>query len=275
MASTVTLEGVKKAVFFPFTGEKWGIKLLIGSALMLAASYVPLLGIAGVIAVQGYYARIMKRVILEDEDPGLPEWKDWGGLFLDGVKLLGASLIYCLPAILLIVGGYVLFFVLDIATVISSTTMNPYSQTLPPEFLVNMLGMFGGIGIVMIGFLLMLVASVILPPALGNMIAKGSFSAAFHFREWWQAFKINLGGYLLVLALLMGTYTLLMVVFYIFYFTIILCILLPIAMSVMIFLLGAVYYSLTAVAYRDATRKLNTGVPAPLISSDGNPLANS
>lgn len=255
MKSTVTLEGVKKAVLFPFTGEKWGTKLLIGSAITLAI-YLPGAGIAAAIALAGYFGQIMKRVIVADEDPELPEWKDWGMLFLDGIKIAGASLIYLLPGVLFMIGGYVLFMVLDLAFAFSSTSMNSYSSAFPATFVGNMVGMFGGFGLVWFGLLLMLVGSIFLPPALGNLIAKDKFEAAFRIREWWPVLKANLSGYLLAIALVMGIYMLIIMVASSLYITVILCVLIPFALCVELFLLGAMTFSLFAVSYRDGERQM-------------------
>jgi hypothetical protein len=110
MASTVSFEEVKKAVFFPFRGEKWGIKVLIGSALTFGSFIIPIIP---ALPVFGYFGQIMKGVIVREEDPEMPAWNDWGSLFLDGIKLLGAVIIYMLPALVLIIGGYGLFMLLD------------------------------------------------------------------------------------------------------------------------------------------------------------------
>jgi hypothetical protein len=256
MASTVTLEGVKKAVFFPFKGEKWGLKLLIGSALILAVTYVPVLGLVALVPVYGYNAQIMKRVIVDDEDPSLPEWRDWGALFLDGIKLLGISLIYGLPALLLIGGGYAMFFIFDFATVFSAAAADSYSQYISQALLLNTLGMLAGIGIAMIGVMLALIVAFFVPTALGNSIARRKFRAAFNFKEWWHIFVTNLGGYLLVLALTIGLYSLLLLAVNLLYFTIVLCIFVPILTCIAAYLFSVIYYSLLAVAYRDAVRKI-------------------
>lgn len=255
MKSTVTLEGVKKVVFFPFTGEKWGTKLLIGSAITLAI-YIPVAGIAAAIALAGYFGQIMKHVIVADEDPELPEWKDWGMLFLDGIKIAGASLIYLLPGVLFMIGGYVLFLVLDLAFVFSSASPNSYSSAFPATFVGNMVGMFGGFGLIWFGLLLMLIGSSFLPPALGNLIAKDKFEAAFRIREWWPVLKANFGGYLLAIALVMGIYLLIIMVASSLYITVILCVLIPFALCVGLFLLGAMTFSLFAVSYRDGERQM-------------------
>jgi len=255
MKSTATLEGVKKAIFFPFTGEKWGTKLLIGSAITLVI-YLPVAGIAAAITLAGYFGQIMKRTIVAEEDPQLPEWKDWGMLFLEGIRIAGASLLYLLPGILFMIGGYVLVMVLDLAIAISGTSMNTYSSVFPVTFVGNMAGMFGGFGLVWFGLLLLLVGSIFLPPALGNLIAKDKFEAAFRIKEWWPVFQANLGGYLLAISLAMGLYMLMIVASSSLYITVILCVLLPFAFCIELFLLGAVTFSLFAVSYRDGERKI-------------------
>ena len=255
MTSTVTMEGVKKAVFFPFKGEKWGTKLLIGSVITLAF-YIPVVGIAAAIVLAGYFGQIMKRVIVAEEDPELPDWKEWETLFLDGIKIAGASLIYMLPGLLCMVAGYILFLVLDIAFVATTSSMNSYSSSFPAAFVGNMVGMFVGLGLVGVGALLMLVMSIFLPPALGNLIDKDNFGAAFRIKEWWPVLRANIGGYLLAIALLIGTNSLMIMVTYCLYFTVILCILIPFSMCICIYILGSMAFSLYAVSYRDGTKKL-------------------
>jgi hypothetical protein len=254
MASTVTLEGVKKAIFFPFRGEKWGVKVLIGSALYFANFIIP---IVPAIPLFGYFGRIMKRIIVQDEDPELPEWNDWGALFLDGIKLFGALLIYLLPALILTIGGYVLFMVLDFSLVFSSTTYTQYSSNpFPMSIIGSAIGMFGGLAVAMLGMVLIYVTLVFVPPALGNMIAKDDFGAAFHFKEWWPVFKANLSGYVVALAIALGLFTLMYILALFLYATVILCFLLPFAFCFIFFVFGTVSFSLYAIAYRDGTRKL-------------------
>jgi hypothetical protein len=254
MASTVSLEGIKKAVFFPFRGEKWGIKVLIGSALYFANFIIP---IVPAIPLFGYFGRIMKRIILQDEDPEMPEWKDWGGLFLEGLKLGGALLIYLLPGLILAIGGYILFLVLDLSLVTASTAMaHSSSNPFPGSMLISIIGMFGGLAVAMIGMVLMYVTLIFVPPALGNLIAKDEFGAAFRFKEWWPVFKANLSGYLIALALALGLFSLMYILAVALYASVILCFLLPFAFCFIIFVFGSVSFSLYAIAYRDGVRTL-------------------
>ena len=254
MTSTVSLEGIKKAVFFPFRGKKWGIKVLIGSALMFGNAIIP---IVLAIPLFGYFSRIMQRIIVQDEDPELPEWQDWGALFTDGFKLGGAVLIFLLPAFILMVGGYLLFLLLDFSLVASSAALaHGSSNPFPPSMVVSMVGMFGGLGVAMLGIVLMYITLIFVPPALGNLIAKNEFKAAFRFREWWPVFRANLSGYVVALALALGLFTLMYILAFALYATVVLCFLLPFAFCFIFFVFGTVSFSLFAIAYRDGARKL-------------------
>lgn len=252
MASTASLEGVKKTVFFPFKGQKWGVKVLIGSALSLANFIVP---IVPLIPIYGYAAQIGKRVVQNDEDPELPDWSNWGLFFSDGIKLFGASILYNLPGILTVIIGYLLMlagnfvFMLDPEFYRTSTPSTEY-------FIGSMGGMFAGMFIIFLGVFLAMAGSFLAFPALGHLLASGEFGAAFRFKEWWPVFKANFSGYLLALLILYGVSMGLVWVAYIFYFTIVLCFLMPLALCVVMFLTITIQFSLLAVAYRDGKQKL-------------------
>jgi len=255
MASTVSLDGVKKAVFFPFQGKSWGVKILIGVALFFANFLVvPLL------FVMGYSAQVMKRIIVKDEDPEMPEWNDWGTLLLDGLKLYGAVLIYELPSLILIIGGYFLGMALNIgfslATVpIMANSSDPSAVPILP-FFGGMAGMFGGMAVAMFGIVLSFVSMVFIPPAVGNMIAKGEFSAAFRVREWWPVMKANVSGYVLTIVIAMGLFSVMYILIMVLYMTIVLCFLLPVVLGIVGFITSTITYALYAIAYRDGVHKL-------------------
>jgi hypothetical protein len=205
----------------------------------------------------GYFGQIMKRIIVQDEDPELPEWNDWGTLFLDGLKLFGATLIYLLPALILTIGGYILFMVLDFSLVFSSAAYTQYSSNpFPMSMIGSMIGMFGGMAVMMLGFVLSFVTIIFIPPALGNMVAKGDFGAAFRFKEWWPVLKANLSGYILAVAIAMGLFYLMYMLAMVLYATVILCILLPLVFSFIVFICSVIGFSVYAIAYRDGVRKL-------------------
>jgi hypothetical protein len=88
------------------------------------------------------------------------------------------------------------------------------------------------------------------------MIAKDNFSAAFRIGEWWPIFKSNLSGYLLALAVALGLFSMMYMLAMFLYASVILCFLLPFAFSFLVFIAGAINFSLYAVAYRDSIKKL-------------------
>jgi Protein of unknown function (DUF4013) len=252
--STVSFEGVKQAVFFPFRGEKWGLKMLIGSALTFGAFIIP---IVPLLPVFGYFGQIMKGIIVQEQDPEMPAWTDWGTLFLEGLKLLGAVVIYLLPALIFIVGGYILFMVLDFSLVFSAQAMShTYNNLSPLPMIASGIGMFLGMAAIMLGIALAVVTAIILPSALGNMLSKGKFEAAFQFREWWPILKANLGGFILAGALTLGLFYLMYMLAIVLYATVILCFLVPFALAAIFFITGSTAFSLYSVAYRDGVRKM-------------------
>ncbi len=259
MASTVSLEGVKKAVFFPFQGKNWGTKTLIGAALFFGGFLV-----VPILFVMGYSAKIMERIIHQNEDPELPEWSDWGGLLVDGLKLYGAVFLYQLPALILIVGGYFLAFALNIgfsmATIpLMANSSDPSGLYVLP-FFGSIAGTFIGFAVAILGLIFIIVLQIFVPAALGNMIAKGEFSAAFRVKEWWPILKANFSGYLITFLITMGLFSVIYLLFMLMYMTVVLCALLPVVLAGAGFIFGVITYALYAIVYRDGTRKV-AGVP--------------
>lgn len=92
---------IGKAFTFVTEDDEWIKKLAIGGGLMLisilfGALLLPLLVIFFLV---GYQIAIMRNVI-DGKDRPLPEWQEWGQLFIDGVIVSIAGLVYALPIIL-------------------------------------------------------------------------------------------------------------------------------------------------------------------------------
>jgi len=93
---------IGKAFTFVTDDDEWIKKLAIGGALMLVsilfgALLLPLLVIFFLV---GYQVAIIRNVI-DGKDRPLPEWQEWGQLFIDGVIVSVAALVYAIPIILL------------------------------------------------------------------------------------------------------------------------------------------------------------------------------
>jgi hypothetical protein len=87
-----------RAFTFVTEDPDWIKKVLIGGVFTLLASLI-----VGIFFVVGYWVRLLRRIVAGEARP-LPEWDDLGGLFSDGLKVLGVWLVHIL-AIGLVIGG--------------------------------------------------------------------------------------------------------------------------------------------------------------------------
>ncbi|NIP28946.1 MAG: DUF4013 domain-containing protein, partial [Phycisphaerae bacterium] len=82
--------------------DRWMTKIGIGGVVTLLSIF--LLGIPAILLV-GYQLAVTRQVMNGKELP-LPEWDDWGKLFMDGLYLIIAILVYTLPLWLLFCIGF-------------------------------------------------------------------------------------------------------------------------------------------------------------------------
>jgi hypothetical protein len=155
--------------------------------MLIVLNIIPIVNLI----VVGYEARVLR------ESPGTgtpPKLEKYGELFVDGLKVLVAGLIYLLvPLILIIVGGYGAF----------AGLMSLQSQAVAAGFLV------GGTGLVVlvIGLILGLALLILLDAGVAHMIKTGKFGKAFAFGEIFGIIRgIGWGKYLtwIVVTLVIG-----------------------------------------------------------------------
>ena len=84
---------IGRAFSFPFQDPRWVAKLLIAAAMVV----IP---IFGWLVLYGYGMRVTRQVATGTDIP-LPEWEDFGGLFVDGLKLFAVTFVWSLPATLI------------------------------------------------------------------------------------------------------------------------------------------------------------------------------
>jgi hypothetical protein len=128
-----------------------------------------------------------------------PELQHWGKLFIDGLKLIVAWIIYMLPAIavILIFGGWALI------TAMQQSVMygGPEAIFRNPEIFMPIIGGFL-IGLV-IAIVLAIVLSVIAIIGIIRMARKDRFGEAFNFGEIFATIqRIDWGRYILALIVL-------------------------------------------------------------------------
>ncbi|MGB8253230.1 MAG: DUF4013 domain-containing protein [Anaerolineaceae bacterium] len=236
---------------YPFTDPRWFQKMLVGALLVLASMII---WVIPSVFVTGYLSRISRRIISGDGQAALPEWDDWGKLFVDGIKLVGVSIIYSIPLLISILATYAMMFIPYIGMLSSMSDWSGHGMNngFPSSFFLIFL-MYPMMGV---GILISLVTAVFLPPALMHVIARDSFSAGFHFSDWWKVFRANLGGFMIANLITLANLTVLYLVTYILMMTIILGCLSPLVTIATSIYLGALTFTLYAQAYRTGQDKL-------------------
>ncbi len=235
---------------FPFEDPHWVKKVAIGSGLSIASFIVPIIPM---LFVYGYSLRIMQRIISGDGKPALPEWKDWGKLFTDGLKLWGAGLLYTLPILVLVIAGMaviLLVFLMPAYSVSGSGTPPPQNWAL---FAVGFMVL---VVMILILGVLSLAITLLQAAGLSHLAAKDSFAAAFRFGEWWPVFKKGFVAFLLAVVVSMVLVWVLSLAMQILLLTVILAILLPLVMGIYAFLILVYQNTFYALAYRDTVQKM-------------------
>lgn len=95
---------IERTLKFIWEDEDWLKKILIAAALLLTG--------VGSIGVIGWMAELASRVAANNEENPLPEWEEIGQYFLNGLKYIGVTAIWSLPALLLIIFSSILPMVL-------------------------------------------------------------------------------------------------------------------------------------------------------------------
>ncbi len=142
----------EKAIKRPFQDVK---KLLIGSILNI----IPIVNLI----TSGYIINSAKNTMNKKND--LPEWENWGDLFITGLVAAVISFIYFIPA------GAVLL--VGVGSLISGVIAGGITAANMSSIIAS-----GGI-MVIVGILLSIATMLIVPMAIMRYVDKGEFSAAF------------------------------------------------------------------------------------------------
>ncbi|MFN2124969.1 MAG: DUF4013 domain-containing protein, partial [Candidatus Promineifilaceae bacterium] len=155
---------IGKSLTYLFDDDRWVVKLLIGTGLMILSFLI-----IPIFFVQGYLVKIVRNMLDGLENP-LPEWEDWGKLFMDGLYLTIAGIVYSAPVWLLMICGMAVFLP-------AGLTEGDLSSTLVAA---------GGVGFMLLTCLAMIlgVAISLLYPAITVQYAReDNLGACFRFSE--------------------------------------------------------------------------------------------
>lgn len=147
---------------YPTTDSEWIKKILIGGILLL----VPILNFV----CTGYYLKVIKGSI--EGRNNMPEWDDWGDLFMKGFFVLIISLAYSIIPIILI----------SIIILIISSSGFALAGLFESESMGIFAILFIFIGS-LIGFIILFVVNLMYPMSLAMFANEWSFGDAFKIRE--------------------------------------------------------------------------------------------
>jgi hypothetical protein len=152
---------IKEIFMYPTRDKEWSVKMIIGIALSL----LPVVNFF----CTGYAYRIFKAG-LEGKPPTMPEWGEWGDIFMQGFMIFLLRLVYFLIPLVFLGTGSVL---LISAFVLKERT------GLFPEGIILPAAVFIGVGAI-----LAIVAAVLFPMALALYAKNGErFGAALRIWE--------------------------------------------------------------------------------------------
>lgn len=250
-----SIDDIADLLTFPFEASDWPGKLAIGVGLLLLSLFMPFIP---ALAVYGYLLAVMRQVI-EGKGASLPEWEDWGKLFLDGLRAFVVGLVYLLPAILVTGFGCGIYFAATIAMPIatSSGTTDPNSGSLFFMFF------FAAIVLLFfclaVGSVLTILGGLPLPMAEASLSETSLLKRAFAIGDVIRMVRANPGGYIVAWLVLAGMLAFMYWATLIVYYTLVLACLIPILVLPVILYALLIAAALFGEAYRVSAEKLSAG----------------
>lgn len=148
---------VGRSISYVFQDQGWLVKVLIGGLLSL----IP---IFGWFVVLGYWIRIAQNVS-NGYDVPLPEWNDFGGDFMRGLKAWVAVIVWAIPFIIILACVWIP------VTILGSSSNSAASA----------LGVLVGFGGFTIDTIIGIAIAFITPVIIGRVVQSDSVSAAFNY----------------------------------------------------------------------------------------------
>jgi hypothetical protein len=127
----------------------------------------------------------------------MPEWKNWGHLFIRGLLSDIIFFVYALPAIIVILLGLGVAIFSLVGGVMSPAIMNWFQgSSISQNWMTILPTLVVAAPILLVGIILLLLASYAAPMAVMNYVRKDKFAAAFEFKT--VSKKIFTGEYFVV-----------------------------------------------------------------------------
>lgn len=183
---------VGKSFSYISEDDQWVKKLGIGALIGM----IPILNFAAM----GYQVQIARNVVQGEERP-LPAWDEFGQIFMDGLRVVAAMMLYVLP--LMLIYGCLAGAVVAFSLSLDSGALDPAAMT-GETFPAVIITMFS------LSMLCLMPYSLILwglyPLFFIQIARRESVKACFDFREMIALLRSQPVDYLIVLAITFGLY---------------------------------------------------------------------
>lgn len=215
-----------QALKYPFSDPQWIQKLAIAAGLSIGAllqtasnlvrseseGLAMILQVIGLVLLliaspftAGYMFRASRNAAHGEL---LPEWDDWGGLFMDGIRVIGLYLGYFLPVFVLYAVGMFIFFMVVIGGVSAAGGHGGIGESL---FALGIIGYLASFGLLLV---MCLAVGFFCIPAYCLLLREGSsLGECFQIGKIWQIITNNFGSimmfevYAFLLSLISGLLT--------------------------------------------------------------------
>lgn len=176
------MQKMGEAFSYQFKDKQWVNKFLLGSLFIFLAFFI-----IPIPFLIGYMLQNIRNAISKAENP-MPEWKDLGKMYVDGLKFFVYCLGYSIPVLLII-------FVMIFGIILSITLDEPDLMG------IFMIPFFGLQGLIMIYALLM----NLITPVLYIKHANGEPAKnLYNFKEIYDFIKNNIANILIAIVLNMA-----------------------------------------------------------------------
>ena len=233
---------------FPFQDSQSRSRFLVGSGLVLAGYFVPI--IPGLFAY-GYALRIL-RFTAEGKHPVMPPWDDWSDFLSLGFRGAIVQLVFMLPAMVISLVGiaayFGTFFLIPLSSVLDSNADGTVFV-----LLMAMAVLFLSMALSTVLFALGMIP---LPAATAHFAMKDQLGAAFKVREWWAVLRSNTLGYLISFVIIAGILGIAYAAFLAAYYTLVLLCLVFFMTGPLTFYTMLVSASLFGETYREGLSSL-------------------
>ena len=167
---------------FAFRDPKALSKFVIGSLMVVL---IPLLGL-GLLALLGFGVRTARGALRGDEHP-MPDWDDFGGILVDGIKVFGVIAGYTLAAV-----------VMGLALVAIGVFWALIGQSMGSPAVVAT-SVIGSVTSIFFLVFAALIAKALIPLGIAQLAATGRFTAAFRLNRNVALIRANFGNYIVLL----------------------------------------------------------------------------